>query len=452
MRVGPSTPSAITSGHVAQPGDWGGLYFAPTSSGSINHSILAYGGGTTAIEGGFASFNTVEIRQAEVRIANSRFENNAAGVAADRNGRGTSNAATIQVRGAQPVIVKNDFIDNSGAVISIDVNSLVSETVADWGRTTGFVRDFEEYASNHGPLVRSNRMTNNGINGMEVRGGVVTTDSVWDDTDIVHVVFDEIITTNYHHEGVLRLQSSDTQSLVVKLSGTDAGFTAGGEPLEIDDRIGGTLQILGQPGHPVVLTAFSDDTVGAGFTLDNLPQNNTDNGESATAGNLPVGPEVDRGLTIDNDVDATIPGHFEVRPGTGGQIVASGVTAQGNTQLFQNRDFVFEFVNYIDVGSDGGAVNLGSTNITMQPTLVSADLVVSEGNFQGANGTVNWRVETYLNNGDPRVNNKVYLTSDQPLGNIRLINYLDEDVMSISDDILWLTGTPGEADFRAYNA
>ena len=59
------------------------------------------------------------------------------------------------------------------------------------------------------------------------------------------MVFDEIDVPNYHHEGVLRLQSSDTESLVVKLSGDDAGFTAGGTPLEIDDRIGGNVAIVG---------------------------------------------------------------------------------------------------------------------------------------------------------------------------------------------------------------
>ena len=268
----------IANQDTAEPGDWGGLYFAPVSTGSIDQAILAWGGGDTRVEGDRASFNTVEIRQAEVRIANSRFENNAAiSTSSDRNGRGPSNAATIQVRGAQPVIVNNDFIDNQGAVVSIDVNSLVSETIADWGRTTGFADTFDEYASNHGPLIRANRMTDNGINGMEVRAGTISTDSIWDDTDIVHVVFDEIDVPNYHHEGVLRLQSSDTESLVVKLSGDTAGFTAGGTPLEIDDRIGGTLQLLGQPGHPVVLTSLADDSVGAGFTLSDLPQNDTNN-------------------------------------------------------------------------------------------------------------------------------------------------------------------------------
>ena len=37
-----------------------------------------------------------------------------------------------------------------------------------------------------------NRLSNNTINGMQVRGGTLTTETVWDDTDIAHIVQDEI--------------------------------------------------------------------------------------------------------------------------------------------------------------------------------------------------------------------------------------------------------------------
>ena len=101
---------------------------------------------------------------------------------------------------------------------------------------------------------------------MIVRGGTLTTEGIWDDADIVHVVYDEILVPNLCTYGGLRLQSSADQSLVIKLSGENAGFTAFGRPLEIDDRIGGTIQVLGMPGRPVVFTALTDDTVGAGLT------------------------------------------------------------------------------------------------------------------------------------------------------------------------------------------
>jgi hypothetical protein len=102
------------------------------------------------------------------------------------------------------------------------------------------------------------------------------------------------------------------------------------------------------------------------------------------------------------------------------------------------------------VGSDGGGFDLGSTTITMQPTLVAPDLVASEGHFQGPNGQVDWRVETTLMDGVPTVFNTLHLSSSSPLGNMRFINYLDEDVAGPDDDILLTAGAPGQPDFRAF--
>ncbi len=84
---------------------------------------------------------------------------------------------------------------------------------------------------NQGALVRNNRLDRNDINGMVVRGGELTTQTVWDDSDIVHVVTEEILVPNHHTFSGVRLQSSPTQSLVVKFSGQNAGFTAGGSRL-----------------------------------------------------------------------------------------------------------------------------------------------------------------------------------------------------------------------------
>ena len=179
--------------------------------------------------------------------------------------------------------MNNDFLDNVGPIISIDANSMKSDVVADWGRSTGWVSSFDAYDSNHGPLVRENRLTDNQINGMEVRGATLTCESIWDDTDIVHVLRSEIVVPNYHHEGGLRLQSSADESLVIKLLGDTAGFTASGRPLEIDDRIGGTFQVIGMPGKPVVFTSLRDDDVSAGFTILGEPQFDT-NGDGPSEG------------------------------------------------------------------------------------------------------------------------------------------------------------------------
>ena len=446
-------------GSTLQPaqGNWGGLYFAPVSQGSLDHMLLAYGGGLTPIEGGFDNFGLLEAHQAELRLTNSVVEFNAAGQAAtNRNGRGTNEDGVVFVRGAQPIIVNNIFRDNDpdsdAPVITINANALTERRLADSGRSTGELDAFVQYANNSGPLVRANRLANNGTNGMEVRAEELTTSSVWDDTDIVHVVLGEIVTGNQHSQGGVRLHSSSQESLVVKLSGGSAGFTARGTPLDISNRIGGSVIIAGEPGFPVVLTALSDDSIGAGFQPNGSQQSDTGNDGNTQIGGgaLPTIGEVNNGTLIDNDVANTLEGHFEANIENGGFVNDSGVSVQGLTQFVTNGDFTAEYISFVDVGADGNATNLATANVTMPATLVTPDLVVSEGTFQGANGTVNWRMESRFANGVPTLVNTLILTSANPLGNIRYISYLDEDIFVIPDDILFPEGTPGQPGFRAF--
>lgn len=282
-----------TSGN-AQAADWGGIYAGPGSHISLDNSVVAFGGGLTRIEGTFKSFNPIELQQGTARIANSFFEDNADGQGGQgpngRFGRLANTPATIFVRGSQPTILNNTFVNNGGSVIDIDVNSMTSDRIVDLGRQTGDIDRFARLDDNHGPLIRDNRLANNDINGMEIRATTLTTESVWDDTDIVHVLFGTVVSENLHSKGGLRLQSRPDESLVVKFSGSGSpyeanvgtGLTANGTPSSIEDRVGGTLQVLGQPGFPVVLTSLNDDTVGAGVTPDGRPQTDTNNDQVAS--------------------------------------------------------------------------------------------------------------------------------------------------------------------------
>ncbi len=502
---------------VRSAGDWGGIIIQAGSKASIDNAYVAYAGGLTAIEGGFDRFDAFEVQQGELRLANSRIEFNASGRSTtDRNARGSNDDSTVFVRAAQPVIVGNDFRDNSGATISVNANAMSDRAMPDYGRSTGEIDRFVEYDDNVGPLLRDNRIStkinyatdrqkgafditldfaagvsqairdamaaaafrwetvitgdltsvrdsngtviddivirvqpgllgsagsdgsggtlanagptafraandrnpflpykaevgvdmadatssqlvtiltheighalgftnvsnllnlisgvryvganalqeyrntfdatatsvpleggggagtafahwseatfgselltgflNAGINpltrltvgafqdmgysvnysaaddylpkagtagyaapvsGVVVRGGQITVDSVWDDDDHVHVLRDEIVVDNLHTATSLRLESKAGASLVVKLDGLNAGFTATGTPGEIDDRIGGTIQIVGAPGYPVVLTSLYDDTVGA--SLDPLGRTVTDTNNDGRA-------------------------------------------------------------------------------------------------------------------------------------------------------------------------
>ncbi|MCA9136100.1 MAG: pre-peptidase C-terminal domain-containing protein, partial [Planctomycetales bacterium] len=464
-----------------QAGDWGGLYIGHGAAASIDNAVIAGGGGTTRIEGGFASFNAIEVHQGDLRLTNSRIEHSADGrgfLNGTRVGRSDNASGAVFVRAATPIIVDNDFIDNDAAAITVDVNSLNSQEVYDHGRATGALGMFD-VVGNSGPLIEDNTLTRNAVNGLAVRGGQLVTEGVWDDVDIVHVVTESIEVPNKHIYGGLRLISDARGSLVVKFK-TQAGeeqtnpagiivggslLTAADEFRDIADRIGGSLQLIGHPDFPVILTAISDDFSGAGFTIDGFAQVDTDNdgvisgvvsGTDTTTqqtGTLPTGPEVNLGTTIDNDVDPNITGHFGATIGDAnlvdfatGSTVTVENTAIGQQLLSQN--FIFEYSTFLTTGNTTTA--LAATTITQPATLISNDRVESRGTYTGPNGNVDWIATSYFINGLPTLFSTLDLVSTSTLGDIHVVSYLDEDVSAPSDDIMYTVGTPGQADFRVY--
>lgn len=325
-----------TSG-APQPGDWAGLVFRQGSTASLDHTLVRFAGGTSAVSGGFTTFNPVEILQADVRIANSRFESNAAGYAGGldfRDGIGFNGEATIFVRGSQPTIVNNIIRDNLGAAISINPDSLNFQQVLDRGRSTGNVDRFDGRKDNQGALISGNRLDGNSINGMLIRRESLTTESVWDDTDIVHVLEGQVYAWNHHHRGGLRLKSAPDESLVVK-SLPGGGITAGRYLTDVQDAIGGTLQVIGAPGFPVVMTSIADCSVGAGFTPSGLPQNDTINSGLCSVIDVdPSAPYVDVIVVMDESASMgfvqDFSGQFILDLENG--LTAAGVGVQGGNR------------------------------------------------------------------------------------------------------------------------
>ncbi len=457
-------------------GDWGGLYIGNGSTASLDNVVIAGAGGSTRIEGGFASFNPVEVHQGTLRIAHSRFEFNADGresINGTRVGRGDNASGTVFVRASTPIVIENTFLGGIGPALTFDINSLNGTEVVDMGRANGLI-DRMEVVGNAGPLVQGNTLDNNTINGMQIRGGVLATAGVWDDVDIVHVATESIEIPNQHVFGGLKLRSDSRGSLVVKFQSDEnenAGIVVGGSLLsagdqfrDIADRIGGSLQVLGHPDFPVVLTTLSDDFSGAGFTPDGRPQVDTNNDGFTPANEgdaadgfalLPTGPEVNRGTTIDNDVLVSNRGYFEATVGNGNDVsflTGSGVTVENlaTGQLLINQNYIFEYLTYVRVGTT--VTSLSATTITQPATLVADDVVESRGTFAGANGLVSWTARSYFLDGVATLFTSLTMdaAAGTTLGDVRVISFLDEDVVSASDDVLYTVGTPGQADFRVF--
>ncbi|MCC9658214.1 tandem-95 repeat protein [Rhodopirellula halodulae] len=404
-------------GSTGSPGDWAGIIFSEASSGSIDHALISYGGGDAevpGVSGGLSNFNVIEVHQALVRIANSSITLNADGHPIDlvddpqdptddanviRAGIGANSPATIYVRGAQPAIIGNEITDNAGPAISINVNALRHEYFADPGRQTGLNDQFKEFDDNRGPLIRINELENNAVNGLDIRNNTtpidrfdgsgfddpdfnaasvlndsnITTEIIWDDTDIVHVVNGELSSGNLSTYGGIRMLSSVSESLVVKVNGADSGFTATGSPLDINDRIGGTIHVIGQPGYPVIITDINDDTVGAGYTPSgDIVFDTGNNGQSnGTSGSW-------RGFVFDefsNDRNVALIGELEPALTSGNELNdrPSGNRAQDLGTLApdmksgdENRRLGFEVMGYIspDAPDDVDVYSFGATGGT----------------------------------------------------------------------------------------
>ncbi|MCK4685976.1 MAG: hypothetical protein KAT44_13520, partial [Pirellulales bacterium] len=117
------------------------------------------------------------------------------------------------------------------------------------------------------------------------------------------------------------------QSLIVKLQGDDAGLTAYGEGTDILDRIGGTVQVIGQPGYPVVMTSLRDDSIGASLNPLGEPtkDTNTDGAASQASSDDWRGMQF---LPLSNDTNVKVVAEEERSYTSTNEINANPVTAQ----------------------------------------------------------------------------------------------------------------------------
>ena len=165
---------------------------------------------------------------------------------------------------------------------------------------------------------------------------------------------------------------------------------------------------------------------------------------------LPTGPEVDNGTIIDNDVDPSIAGSFQTTVGDGNEVTTSLLTFEELDGTLTTGDLVFDYETYVRVGDT--TTNLANTTITQAATLIADDIVESRGSFAGPNGLVNWIAQSRFEDGIATFLSSLELEAADgtTLGDIQVISYLDEDINGVGDDFLTTTGTPGEADFRAF--
>lgn len=150
-------------------------------------------------------------------------------------------------------------------------------------------------------------------------------------------------------------------------------------------------------------------------------------------------------FTIDNDIPLGTLGHWSVDVFTGGQSRFARITAERDASNdIYTEDVLFDYYSYIDIGQPGSAIQLNGTPAAQDPA--DSDSVSSTGSFIGENGnTVNWKVTSSIPDNEALMVNKFFFSTDDdgPLGRIRLLQYMDEDIESVSDDVFFTKGTLG---------
>lgn len=150
---------------------------------------------------------------------------------------------------------------------------------------------------------------------------------------------------------------------------------------------------------------------------------------------------------IDNGVVGD--GRWQVDALAGGESQTGNLDPAGSPGgVTGTTEIIFDYFHYVDVGANGGGVRLGNTTVTTPAMLSGTNQVTSSGSFAGTNGTIQWTAVSSIAPGSTLYLTDLTFTSAMPLGTLRVIQYLDEDVLGAGDDHLVVIGTPGGSDFQ----
>ncbi|WP_376694129.1 hypothetical protein [Wenzhouxiangella sp. EGI_FJ10409] len=148
------------------------------------------------------------------------------------------------------------------------------------------------------------------------------------------------------------------------------------------------------------------------------------------------------GILIDNGVSGD--GAWAV------EVLAGGDTEFGELDAvdFAPEDLIYEFNTYVDDGDDGSFVPLSATTVTSPPTLTDTAEVTSSGSFTGPNGQIDWTAVAAIPAGEATYQVTLTFESASAFGDVRVINYFDQDILGASDDVMIVLGTPGASNFQ----
>lgn len=145
---------------------------------------------------------------------------------------------------------------------------------------------------------------------------------------------------------------------------------------------------------------------------------------------------------LTNNIPVNVPGYLELDMLSGGGISAGYITGlDASNTLIQREEVIFDYSTYITI-DDGTPFVLANT-ATNTVQLIGANAARSSGRFLNTqNDVIEWFATTSLPPGANRaVTTYEFTALTGTLGLIELSQYLDEDVISLSENVLFTRGS-----------
>jgi hypothetical protein len=151
---------------------------------------------------------------------------------------------------------------------------------------------------------------------------------------------------------------------------------------------------------------------------------------------------------IDNDIALGTLGHWSVDVTEGGESRTAWLTANRfATGDVSDENVLYDYFTYIDTGSGGVRLSASATYSNL-----TDDTYTSGGSFVGSTGnTINWTAVSSIADGDTVMyTNFSFEAAQGALGDIRLFQYMDEDIQGYSDDVFFTRGSVAGGDLELY--
>lgn len=128
-----------------------------------------------------------------------------------------------------------------------------------------------------------------------------------------------------------------------------------------------------------------------------------------------------------------------------------------NSAASVTTDVVFAYTSFVDPGQDGGGIPLAASENLVGPTADPNDpnTVTSSGTFIGQFGEVFWIATSSIRRDSQLMTTRYafFATGDDPIGPLRVLQYLDEDVNlgnGLSDNVFLPLGSADFGDLSLY--